>query len=107
MGLEIPARDGLGANYGATGTYSDYYGLMQYVFNLDKWYDDLADSNSNVIHINIAGQFDTKYNMPTMQVRVNTRNPNMISRQSNGVHPAEYGYLQIADAAYRCITGLL
>lgn len=38
MGLQVPARDGLGANYGATGIYCRYYDLMQHVWRLDRWY---------------------------------------------------------------------
>jgi len=107
MGLQIPARDGLGVNYGATGVYSKYYDLMQYVHNLDTWYDDLVTLNTNVYHINISGQFDTEHNMQTGTRTVNTRNAETETYQTNGVHPAESGYLQIADAAYRSIIGLL
>lgn len=104
IGLEIPARDGLGNNYGANGVYSKYYGLMQFVFNIDRWYKELAASNTNVYSVNLAGQFDTAHNMPTATRTVNSRNPATETYQSNGVHPASYGYLQIADAAYRDIT---
>lgn len=107
LGLEIPARDGLGNNYGANGVYSKYYGLMQYVFNLDQWYKDLADDNSNVYSENLSGQFDTEHNMPTATRTVNSRNAETETYQSNGVHPALPGYLQIADAAYRDITARL
>lgn len=107
LGLQIPARDGLGNNYGANGVYSKYYGLMQYVFNLDQWYEDLVDNNSNVYHENLAGQFDTEHNMPTATRTVNSRNAETETYQSNGVHPALPGYLQIADAAYRDITSRL
>ena len=107
VGLQVPAIDGLGYNYGASGTYADFQALMAYVNNLDVWYDDLVESNSNVYHINLAGQFDTEYNMPTVQTTVNSRNSQTITKQSNGVHPAQAGYYQIADAVYRAFTGLL
>ena len=104
IGLQIPARDGLGVNYGATGIYSNYYGLMQYVFNLDSWYKDVASDNTNVYSINLSGQFDTEYNMPTSTRQVNSRNSETETYQSNGVHPASSGYYQIADAVYRDIV---
>ena len=107
MGLQIPARDGLGFNYGANGVYSKYWNLMQFVFNLDTWYQDLVDANSNVYTFNLSGQFDTEYNMPTTTKQVNTRNTEAVTMQSNGVHPANTGYMQIADAAYRDITAKL
>lgn len=105
MGLQIPARDGLGANYGARGTYTDYHGLMQYVFNLDEWYNDLKSEHpGNLTTINIAGQFDTEHNSITATRTVNARNSETETYQSNGVHPAHSGYMQIADAAYRDLT---
>ena len=107
VGLEIPARDGLGANYGTTGIYSRYYDLMQFVFNLDQWYEDLADNNTNVYHVNLAGQFDTEHNMLTATRQVNARNTETEVYQSNGVHPAYTGSMQIADAVYRDITARL
>ena len=107
VGLEIPARDGLGANYGATGVYSKYYGLMQFVFNLDKWYEEIASNNSNVYHVNLAGQFDTEHNMSVSTRPVNVRNSQTEEYQSNGVHPATSGFMQIADAVYRDITARL
>ena len=107
MGIEIPARDGLANNYGASGTYSKYYELVEYVFNLDKWYKDLVASNVNVSSINISGQFDTVHNMPTLTRTVNNRNSETEVYQSNGIHPANSGYMQIADAIYRHLTGLI
>ena len=107
MGIEIPARDGLANNYGASGTYSKYYGLVEYVFDLDKWYKDLVASNVNVSSINISGQFDTVHNMPTLTRTVNNRNSESEVYQSNGIHPANSGYMQIADAIYRHLTGLI
>lgn len=107
IGLEVPARDGLAVNYGASGIYSEYWTLMQYVFRLDEWYEDLVDSNSNVYHMNLSGQFDTEHNMPTSTRQVNTRNSDTETYQSNGVHPATSGYYQIADAVYRDITARL
>lgn len=102
MGLQIPARDGLGLNYGATGIYSRYYDLMQYVWRLDKWYADIASEYpDNVSCISIAGQFDTENNMFESTRSVNVRNAKTETYQTNGVHPAPFGYYQIADAAYR------
>lgn len=105
LGLEIPAQDGLGYNYGQNaGVLSSYQKSMQHVFNLNKWYYEISQEvaySSNVSFVNIAGQFDTEYNMQTVTTNVNTRNATTMTMQSNGVHPAESGYYQIADACYR------
>ena len=108
MGLQLPARDGLGANYGATGIYSRYFDLMSHVWNLDKWYKDISlEFPNKVTTINIAGQFDTENNMPESTRTVNVRNSKEETYQTNGVHPATTGYYQIADAAYRDLTNKL
>lgn len=107
LGLEIPARNGLGVNYNASSRYGHYYNLMQFVFNMDSWYADLAGGNSNTYSANLSGQFDTEYNMPTTQRQVNIRNSETVVFQSNGVHPATPGYYQIADAFYRALVGTI
>lgn len=102
LGLQIPARDGLGANYAPTSVYSRYYEMMQHVFKLNDWYADLvADYPDHISVVNVAGQFDTENNMMTAERPVNVRNATAETYQSNGVHPATDGYYQIADACYR------
>lgn len=102
LGLQVPSRDGLGANYGANGIYSRYYDLLQRVWNLNHWYTDLTgEYPDNVSHVNIAGQFDTENNMVTSTRPVNVRSTIMETYQANGVHPAYTGSMQIADACYR------
>jgi hypothetical protein len=102
LGLQIPARDGLAMNYGAkTVPYSWYDTMLNYVFKLNIWYQDVADEYDNVSFINVAGQFDTDYNMQSSSVPVNVRNNTKETVQTNGVHPAVSGYYQIADMCYR------
>jgi lysophospholipase L1-like esterase len=105
LGLQIPSRDGLATNYGAnTSPYSWYDVLLDYVFNLNKWYQELANEYANVSFVNVAGQFDTENNMQAVNMSANTRNNTMELVQSNGVHPALSGYYQIADVCYRNLT---
>lgn len=105
MGLQIPSLDGCANNYGASGAYSKYRGLQKFVFNLDKWHQDLADEYpGNITTVNVAGQFDTENNMPTTDLPLTARNATTAKVGSNGVHPAIEGYYQIADAAYRHFT---
>lgn len=105
LGLEVPAFDGLAQNYGAnTNLYSEYDALLNYVFALNRWYASLAAEYANVSFLNIAGQFDSDYNMQCAEFAVNTRNSKKEIRQINGIHPAQSGYFQIADACYRDLT---
>ena len=101
LGIQCPARDGLATNYGASGILAHFYSALSHMCNLNKWYADVAADYANVSFVNIAGQFDTKYNMPTTSMQVNARNTATVSIQSNGVHPLPSGYYQIADACWR------
>lgn len=108
IGLEIPALDGLGTNYGSyTGIISNYISMLQFVHDIDAIYEELVNENTNVYHVNLSGQFDTEHNMPQSTRAVNTRNSETETYQSNGIHPANSGYLQIADATTRHFVSIL
>lgn len=99
-GLQVPSRGGFANNYGITWKY---YDKLQFVWKLAQWYEDLSKEYSNMEFVQISGQFDTEYNMATTNISVNTRNSATEKVGSNGVHPTENGYLQIADAVLRNI----
>lgn len=61
-------------------------------------FKDREAENIYLVPINI--NLDTIHNMATEQVAANSRNPTLITRQSNAVHPADTGYYQIADMFY-------
>jgi len=48
----------------------------------------------------INTNIDTTNNMHIAQVEVNSRNPLLVTRQINGLHPDSIGYYQIADVFY-------
>ena len=102
VGLQIPSQDGLGDNYGCAWNWRQ---KCNFVHNLDKWYQEVVSSLSNSTSVQLCGQFDTENNMPTGERQVNRRNPKTETYGTNGVHPNEYGYLQIADAVYRGFIG--
>ena len=106
MGIQVPSvNGGMGANYGATGiSYSDGYGMVVTALNQNKAYQDFANQDnykSFVEFVNISSQFDSEYNMPQAEVNVNTRSTIKEKRGTNGVHPSNEGYMQIADVVYR------
>ena len=107
LGLQVPSiNGGMGANYGATGkSYSDTFGMVTTVLNLNKAYQDFANSEGYsdfVEFVNVSSQFDSEYNMPSRNTYVNTRNTSITEvRGTNGVHPSTEGYMQIADVVYR------
>ncbi len=54
----------------------------------------------NVSLIPVYVNLDCENNFPTVSEPLNSRNSAKTVRQSNGVHPAQEGYLQIADSFY-------
>lgn len=105
MGIQMPSLNGgLGANYGADGQYSDCFGLCSCAFSYNKTLQDFCNETEFAPYceyVDIAAQFDSENNMPYSTRPVNVRNSNTEIRGTNGVHPADAGYYQIADAVYR------
>lgn len=110
MGLQMPSvTGGLGRNYSGTSGYVDWFGLkhtaVQYNMALRALCED-DEFASYCEFVDVAAQFDTLYNMPYSDVPVNKRYPNGPTEKigTNGVHPTDRGYYQIADAVYRVIV---
>ncbi|GAF77340.1 unnamed protein product, partial [marine sediment metagenome] len=84
-----------------------YYDIALSVNGLSKAYQELAGDplySSFVEFINIATQFDSENNMPESDISVNSRNAKTEKRGTNGAHPSDEGYYQIADAAFKNVN---
>lgn len=105
MGQNPPSlKGGMGANYGATGCYSDSYGMLKTILRMNEVYQNFANSEGYshfVEFVNVSSQFDVENNMQSAEFAVNTRNSKTELLDTNGVHPANEGYMQIADVVYR------
>ncbi len=101
VGIQIPSRDGIANNYGVAWKF---YSKMQFVWELNSWYEDIAEEYEDVEFVQLSGQFDTEYNCIATQMQVNVRNSQTISVQTNGIHPDTSGQYQIADAVLRNIV---
>jgi lysophospholipase L1-like esterase len=105
VGIQIPSvNGGLGANYGANGGISEYYGMVRSANSMNIAYQNLANEaaySSWVKFVSVAPQFDSENNMPQALTTVNSRSSVTEQRGTNGVHPNTAGYYQIADAVYR------
>ena len=108
MGIQLPSLNGgTGHSYGATGQYSNWYGLVRAVMNMNLAYQAMANEeefSSYVEFIDISAQFDSENNMPRQTKPVNTRSSLTEQVGTNGVHPSTDGYYQIGDAAYRALV---
>ena len=108
LGIQISSLNGgTGANYGATGTYSDMYATAFYAFDYNKALEELVTNeefSEYCYYVDTKGQFDTEYNMPSKEIDVNDRNGSYSEVVgTNGVHPSTAGYHQIGDAFYRAL----
>lgn len=105
LGLQAPSPiGGLGTNYGATGTLSNYFKALKVANGLNLAYQAVCNESAYsgfCRYIAIAPQFDSEYNSARSTKIVNTRSSTTEIFGTNGVHPATAGYYQIADAVFR------
>jgi hypothetical protein len=106
MSPQMPSTNGgLGTNYGAQGLNSAANESLLKIncLRMAKIYDDISNElgYEYVEHIQTALQVDSVNNMITTPKALNTRNPTTEDFGLNGVHPADIGSWQFADAAYR------
>jgi lysophospholipase L1-like esterase len=96
------SQNSFGSNYASGQTYYRYKRNITILYSkmLSK-FSGLTASKIWLIPYNVS--IDTVNNMLVETVAVNSRNAATVVRQSNGVHPATSGYLQIADVAYAWI----
>ena len=107
LGIQMPSQNGgMGTNYGTSSPYSDTYGMLVTAMNYNKTLEEFCKQSKYkdfVNYIDVAGQFDTDYNMPASQKPVNNRNEQTEIIGTNGVHPTTNGCLQIGDVFYRSL----
>lgn len=104
----ISQNGGLGFNYNAQ-TYFGQYDVAvinHLIFDMNKAYYTLetdAEFKQYVEVINTHAQFDADNAFPITTKNVNTRSGETESIGTNGVHPTNNGYWQIADAEFRAL----
>ena len=105
MTMPFPSvNGGLGTNYGAEPPFNNYLNLVNYHFELCKAYQNWCKEEkykNNLELVHMSGQFDSENNYPYVEKQVNSRCPTLERFDVNGLHPAPWGYLQMADAIYR------
>ena len=96
-------QDGFGASYGCQQS------SWQYRKNLDYYNRALAKQAKKLgLHaVPVYMNFDTENNYPVITSPVNLDNPQLITRQNNGVHPSIAGYNQMADTLYCAVKAVL
>ena len=109
----ISPNGGIAANYGASskmGAYSQ--GVSQHnAQEFNRRLIELGEEEEFASYVTISNthaQFDSENAYPTITKPLNTRTTQTEKLQSNGVHPANEGYWQLADAlAFRTVLGVI
>lgn len=99
-------QDAFGTNYKcgqtAWGYQRNHFRLNQ---AMAKHFAQYKDDKLVMIPSNVG--LDTENNFPVRKEPVNSQNKTVVSRQSNGVHPAPAGYNQIGDTFYAWLKNQL
>ena len=99
-------QDAFGTNYKcgqtAWGYYRNHFRLNQ---AMAKHFAKYNDPKLVMIPSNVG--LDTENNFPVKKEAVNSQNKTVVSRQSNGVHPAPSGYNQIGDTYFAWLKNQL
>lgn len=104
----VSQNGGLGFNYNAQ-TYFGQYNvevINHLIFAMNKAYYTLETDTEFMQYvevINTHAQFDADNAFPITTKNVNTRSGETESVGTNGVHPTNNGYWQIADAEFRAL----
>jgi hypothetical protein len=108
LGIPIcSVNGGIAANYGANGPYSDTFGTISTAFNYNKCLENFVNQEEYKTYcryVDCKAQFDSEYNMPSIEKPVNSRSKITERIGTNGVHPNMEGYLQLGDAFYRALV---
>lgn len=104
----VSQNGGLGFNYNAQ-TYFGQYDvevINHLIFAMNKAYYTLETDTEFMQYVEVVNthaQFDADNAFPTTIKNVNMRSGETESIGTNGVHPANNGYWQIADAEFRAL----
>ena len=107
--LPLPSQNGgLGDNYSASSANGSYLTIAwnYKVHKVNDLYRSLTkDENYNqfVSVIDVCSEIDSDNNYPWKNKAVNTRSKSTEIIGTNGVHPSNEGYWQIADVWFRAI----
>lgn len=92
-------QDAFGHDYGSAYTaWRCNRNIVVWNRELIKRYKDSEPQNIYVV--GSGYNVDTQANYPTSTQQVNSHNTNIVTVQSNSVHPADSGYKQIGDAMF-------
>ena len=108
MAIPLPSVNaGLGAYYEIDSSYGDNYAQLCTAMSYNQFVEDwckMDEYASFMRYVDVMGQFDSEYNMPTEGKDVNNQNSqDELIGNAMGMHPTDNGYRQIGDVFYRAL----
>ena len=101
VGGLFPLRDGFAQNYGISFAW---FPKLEMLRDFDNIRERVASEDpERLSFVHLASQYDMDYNGVYAEFDANIRNPEKVTLGSNGLHIADSGQHQIADAIYRSI----
>jgi hypothetical protein len=93
------SQDGCGYTNGLQNSFELKQALLNTVKRYIQDYDEVNDYS--FVHLApLYFNLDCKRDFPTVEQAASARNPEIVTRQANNVHPSKYGYLKFADVYY-------
>lgn len=107
----VSQNGGLGANYDCRTSFGqfDVSTINHLLFEMNKKYYALENDSEFSGYVNVVNahaQFDAENAFPFVEKNANTRATKKESVGTNGVHPTNIGYWQIADAEFRALLAM-
>ena len=108
MSIPLPSMNaGLGEYYEIDQAYGDNYAQLCTAMNYNQFMEDwckMEEYSSFMRYVDVMGQFDSEYNMPTEGKPVNNQNSQQEQvGNAMGMHPNTNGYMQIGDVFFRAL----
>ena len=79
----------------------------KYVYDLNKLYQEIANSYDYVTFVQMSCQVDVLHNMTMENTKVNKRSEKTVEYCKDCVHPADEGFYQYSDAEFTALTYLM
>lgn len=107
ISLITPPATQDGWTYAVHGGSADQFAVQQMALNARYISEYDGRESENIYLSTVYFNLDRYHDYNTAEFPVSARNPELVTRQTNNVHPSYYGYLKFADVYWAMIQKLL
>lgn len=79
----------------------------KYIYELNKFYQEIANEYDYVEFVQMSIQIDVLHNMGFEEEKVNKRSEEIVKYCKDVVHPADIGFYQYSDAEFNALLYLM